>query len=107
MQKSRKQIGVLLLLSFLLPQVLSSMHYLWVPHILPYGTEEVYIPTDIGYQGHSCHYQLYGTPSLLPSGAIQGKTSPNGLPEPIVFRGLENYIQYPDYNFQLRGPPKQ
>ncbi len=105
MQVYKRHIAILLLAGFLFPQVVSGMHYLMVSHSYSSENKTAYKQLDITIPYHSCHYHLSSFPSVLPSEYCLKNNDLVTPPATLHFCSLENYVQQPDFNFQLRGPP--
>lgn len=105
MLRFKKHIAIALLAGFLLPQVVSSMHFLLVSHSYSSESNTAFKEADLSYQFHTCHYHLNSFSSVLPSEKGIKITDFVTPPATLNFFSLENYVHQEDFNFQLRGPP--
>lgn len=105
MQVFKKHIAVLLIGVFLIPQVVSGMHYLLIPHQVPTEQKTTVTKSDLSILYHSCTYHLNSDVPVLPT--VPGPDIINhiSITAAVNYCSLENYVQQQNFNFQLRGPP--
>ena len=105
MQVFKKHIAVVLLSGFLFPQIAGSLHFLVVPHDYSVEKETALKKSDGFNQYHFHHYHFTNLTSLLTSPFNPGTILLVNLQTRLISSSLEHYVQYPKYNFLLRGPP--
>lgn len=104
MQGFKKHITLFLLVGFLVPQVVGSLHYLVVPHEFNSKSTTTFNKAELNLY-HSCQYHLSTFSSVLPTENEFNKIDFVPLQATSNFCSLEGYVLQEDFNFQLRGPP--
>jgi len=105
MKRFKTHIGIFFLMGFLFPQAASSMHYFFVSH-QSYNSGRFDLNKLNDFEYHSCIYHLNGSLPLIL--CLEKLDEPGRYRTPVAaikFCCLENYVQQPDFDFQLRGPP--
>lgn len=105
MQKLKKHISIFLLAVFLFPQGVSAMHYFVVKHH-SYDNSKLVFKKSNEFEYHTCNYHLNGfSPLILSEEKLKKSHKNETLRNRIKHCCLENYVQQPNFNFLLRGPP--